>query len=66
MPATAAITPAEASTEVPTVRMPGNCISMIAAATTPIAADTARRISATWVRTRRTRAASCETAAYRA
>lgn len=57
-PATMPRIPAEASSEAPAARMAGNVSSIEAAATTPTTAETTRMISDTWVRTRRTRAAS--------
>ena len=57
-PATMPRMPAEASSEAPTARIAGKVSSIEATATTPTTAETTRWISVTWVRTRRTRAAS--------
>lgn len=57
-PATMPITPAEASIEVPTVRIAGKVSSIAAIATVATTAVTTRWIRVTWVRTRRTRAGS--------
>lgn len=57
-PATMPSTPAEASIEVPTVRIAGNVSSIAATATVATTAVTTRWISVTCVRTRRTRAGS--------
>lgn len=57
-PATMPRMPAEASSEAPAARIAGKVSSIAAIATTPTTAVTTRWISATWVRTRRTRAGS--------
>jgi hypothetical protein len=62
-PATTPMTPAEASMDVPTVRIAGKVSSIAATATTPTIAETTRWMSVTCVRTRRTRAGSCVLAA---